>query len=90
MGPINGLTIAIVIFLPLAVGLVWYGPLFTGPSHTGRFGKAALGSRIAELAFQARTTSYEDRTVAHRIALRIESAVWSQRARRRPSPSPSP
>ena len=42
-------------------------------------------SRFSELAFKARTTSYEDRTVAHRIALRIESAVWTQRARRRPS-----
>jgi hypothetical protein len=39
-------------------------------------------SRFSEVAFRARTTSYEDRTVAHRIALRIESAVWSWRARR--------
>ena len=42
-------------------------------------------SRFSELAFRARTTSYEDRTVAHRIALRVESAVWTQRARRRSS-----
>ena len=42
-------------------------------------------SRLSELAFRARTTSYEDRTVADRIALRIESAVWTQRARRRSS-----
>ena len=42
-------------------------------------------SRFSELAFRARTTSYEDRTVAHRIALRIESAIWAQRARRRSS-----
>ena len=42
-------------------------------------------SRFSELAFKARTTSYEDRTLAHRIALRIETAVWAQRARRRSS-----
>lgn len=46
--------------------------------------KSLQRSRFSELAFRARTTSYEDRTVAHRIALRIESAVWTQRARRRP------
>jgi hypothetical protein len=39
-------------------------------------------SRFSELAFKARTTSYEDRTVAHRIALRVESAAWTQRARK--------
>ena len=39
-------------------------------------------SRFSELAFKARTTSYEDRTLAHRIAMRIESAAWTQRARR--------
>ena len=42
-------------------------------------------SRFSEQAFKARATSYEDRSVADRIALRIESAVWTQRARRRPS-----
>lgn len=42
-------------------------------------------SRFSELAFRARTTSYEDRTVAHRIAMRIETAVWTQRARRPPA-----
>jgi hypothetical protein len=42
-------------------------------------------SRLSELAFRARTTSYEDRTVADRIVLRIESAVWTQRSRRRSS-----
>ncbi len=44
-------------------------------------------SRFSELAFRARSTSYEDRTIADRIALRIESAVWTQRARRRSSRS---
>ncbi len=39
-------------------------------------------SRLAERAFRARATSYEDRSVADRIALRIESAVWTHRARK--------
>lgn len=42
-------------------------------------------SRFSERAFKARATSYEDRSVADRIALRIESAVWAQRARKRSS-----
>jgi len=47
---------------------------------------SALGrSRFSELAFRARTTSYEDRTVTDRIVLRIESAVWTRRSRRRSS-----
>jgi len=40
-------------------------------------------SRFAEQAFKARATSYEDRSVADRIALRIETAVWTRRARKR-------
>ena len=40
-------------------------------------------SRFSQLAFKARATAYETRTVADRIALRIESAVWTRRARRR-------
>jgi hypothetical protein len=40
-------------------------------------------SRFSERAFRARATAYEDRSVADRIALRIETAVWSHRARRR-------
>ena len=41
-------------------------------------------SRFSERAFKARATSYEDRSIADRIALRIESALWTQRARGRP------
>lgn len=37
-------------------------------------------SRFAQRAFKARATAYETRTMADRIALRIESAVWARRA----------
>ena len=40
-------------------------------------------SRFAERAFRARATAYEERTVADRIALRIETALWRQRSRRK-------
>lgn len=40
-------------------------------------------SRFSQRAFKARSTAYESRTVADRIALRIESAIWSRRASRR-------
>jgi hypothetical protein len=42
-------------------------------------------SRLSDRAFKARATAYEERTTAERIAMRIESAVWSLRARRRRS-----
>jgi len=42
-------------------------------------------SPFSERAFRARATSYEDRSVADRVAMRIESAVWSHRARKRSS-----
>lgn len=45
-------------------------------------------SRFAERAFRARATAYEERSVADRIALRIETALWSQRARRAASEGP--
>jgi hypothetical protein len=45
--------------------------------------KTLKRSRFAEQAFKARSTSYEDRTVADRIAMRIETAVWKRRARKR-------
>jgi hypothetical protein len=44
-------------------------------------------SRFAGRAFKARSTAYENRTAADRIALRMESALWAFRARRVP-PSP--
>jgi hypothetical protein len=37
-------------------------------------------SRFSKRAFKARATSYEDRTVADRIALRLETALWTRRA----------
>jgi hypothetical protein len=40
-------------------------------------------SRFSDRAFKARATAYETRTVADRIALRIETAVWSRRARQK-------
>jgi hypothetical protein len=40
-------------------------------------------SWLADRAFKARSTAYEQRTTADRIALRVESAVWSLRSRRR-------
>jgi hypothetical protein len=40
-------------------------------------------SRFADRAFKARATAYEERSVADRIALRIETALWSRRAKRR-------
>lgn len=46
-------------------------------------------SRFSERAFKARATAYEKRSVADRIALRIESALWSQRARRAQSRRPA-
>ncbi len=46
-------------------------------------------SRFSELAFRARTTSYEDRTITDRIVLRLESAVWTHRSRRRSRPDPT-
>jgi len=45
--------------------------------------RALKRSRFAERAFKARATAYEERSVADRIALRIETAIWSRRARRR-------
>lgn len=39
-------------------------------------------SAFSRHAFKARTTSYEDRTVTDRIALRVETALWARRARR--------
>lgn len=41
-------------------------------------------SRFSTRAFKARATAYEDRSVADRIALRVESALWSHRAWRAP------
>ena len=41
-------------------------------------------SRFSERAFKARATAYENRSFTDRIALRIESAVWSRRATRPP------
>ncbi|MEO8359265.1 MAG: nucleotidyltransferase family protein [Vicinamibacteria bacterium] len=40
-------------------------------------------SPFARHAFKARATAYEKRTVTDRIALRIESALWSRRASRK-------
>ena len=45
-------------------------------------------SRFSSRAFKARATAYEDRSVADRIAMRVESALWSRRARRPPRRSP--
>ena len=39
-------------------------------------------SAFSRHAFKARATSYEDRSVADRIALRVETALWARRARR--------
>ncbi len=47
-------------------------------------------SRFAERAFWARATSYEDRSVIDRIALRIETAVWARRAKKGRVPSRGP
>ncbi len=40
-------------------------------------------SRFSKRAFKARATSYEDRTIADRIALRVETALWSRRAEKK-------
>jgi hypothetical protein len=45
-------------------------------------------SRFSTRAFKARATAYEDRNVTDRIALRVESALWSHRARRAPRRRP--
>ena len=39
-------------------------------------------SVFSRRAFKARATSYEDRSVTDRIALRVETALWARRARR--------
>lgn len=39
-------------------------------------------SAFSRHAFKARATSYEDRSVTDRIALRVETALWARRARR--------
>jgi hypothetical protein len=41
---------------------------------------------LAQRAFKARATAYEARTVADRIARRIETAIWNYRASRRRPP----
>lgn len=40
-------------------------------------------SGFSRRAFKARATSYEDRSVADRIALRMETALWARRAAKR-------
>lgn len=40
-------------------------------------------SAFSRHAFKARATSYEDRSVTDRIALRVETALWARRAKRR-------
>ena len=44
-------------------------------------------SRFSQHAFKARATAYEERSLTDRVALRIENALWSTRARRNPGPS---
>jgi hypothetical protein len=39
-------------------------------------------SAFSRHAFKARATSYEDRSVTDRIALRVETALWARRAKR--------
>jgi hypothetical protein len=39
-------------------------------------------SAFSRHAFKARATSYEDRSITDRIALRVETALWARRAKR--------
>ena len=68
--------------VPIQAGLGFVADLCGEGRELLEKSKSLERSRFSELAFKARTTSYEDRTLVHRIALRIESALWSRRARR--------
>ena len=60
MGPINWLAVVLSANLAIAVGFVWYGPLFGGAQLLGRVTgdeegkrKGPVGSMIGAIAFQA-------------------------------------
>lgn len=72
---------------PVQEGLAFVAKII-GEGHDLLEGALALKpSRFSKRAFKARATSYEDRTVADRIALRVETALWARRAEKKSSPS---
>ena len=74
--------------VPVQEGLGFVAALFEEARELFERSQTLKRSRFAERAFKARATSYQDRSVADRIALRIETAAWTQRARRSPKALP--
>lgn len=69
---------------PVQEGLTFVAKLIGEGEDLLERAMALKPSRFSKRAFKARATSYEDRTVADRIALRVETALWTQRAKKKP------
>lgn len=72
---------------PVQEGLAFVAGLIGEGEDLLEAAMALKPSRFSKRAFKARATSYEDRTIADRIALRVETALWARRAEKKSSRS---
>ena len=67
---------------PVQEGLRFVAEVLGEGAHIFEQVRSLRRSRFSERAFKARATAYENRSIADRITLRIEAALWAQRATR--------